>query len=137
LTAWLIINLVYINLLGGDLFIMNRKYKLAALFSFSLLLITGCGSIEKMLDPFVGTWVSGAFNLEFDNDHTFELKIGKTISVNLEGQYVYNEDTLTLNIEGDSEIVFSYEFKDDKNKLVLKPVNESNYFNTKVEFARE
>jgi hypothetical protein len=119
------------------LFIMNRKYKLAALFSFSLLLITGCGSIEKMLDPLVGTWVSGAFNLEFYNDHTFELKIGKTISVNLEGQYVYNEDTLTLNIEGDSEIVFSYEFKDDKNKLVLKPVNESNYFNTKVEFARE
>ena len=137
MTAWLILNLVYINLLGSDLFIMNRKYKLAVLFSFSLLLITGCGSIEKMLDPFVGTWVSGAFNLEFDSDHKFKLKIGKTISVNLEGQYVYDEDTLTLNIEGDTEIVFSYEFKDDKNKLVLKPVSESNYFNTKVEFTRE
>ena len=116
---------------------MNRKYKLAMLFSFSLLLITGCSSIEKMVDPFVGNWVSGAFNLEFKNDQTFELSIGKTISVNLDGKYEYDDSILKLNIEGDSELSFSYEFEDDKNKLVLKPESKSSYFNTKIEFDRE
>ena len=99
--------------------------------------MAGCSSIEKMVDPFVGNWVSGAFNLEFKNDNTFELSIGKTISVNLDGKYEYDDDILTLNIEGDSEVSFSYEFKDDKNKLVLKPEGKSSYFNTKIEFDRE
>ena len=99
--------------------------------------MAGCSSIEKMVDPFVGNWISGAFNLEFKNDNTFELSIGKTISVNLDGKYEYDDDILTLNIEGDSEVSFSYEFKDDKNKLVLKPEGKSSYFNTKIEFDRE
>jgi len=116
---------------------MNRKYKLAILFSFSLLLMTGCSSIEKLGNPFVGNWVSGAFNLELKRDKTFELSIGKTISVNLNGKYDYNKDTLTLDIEGDSNLDFTYEFKADDKKLVLKPKSESNYFNTKIEFTRE
>jgi hypothetical protein len=116
---------------------MNRNIKLFAAIILVSTVVAGCSSIEKMVDPFVGTWVSGAFMLEFNNEHKFKLKIGNTVSVNLEGEYAYNEDTLTLNMEGDTEIVLAYKFKDDKNKLVLKPQSESNYFNTKIEFSRE
>ena len=90
-----------------------------------------------MVDPFVGNWVSGAFNLEVKKDHTLELSMEKTISVNLDGEYEYDDNTLTLDIEGDSELNFSCEFKDDKNKLVLKPEGESSYIKTKIEFIRE
>jgi len=55
----------------------------------------------------------------------------------LDGEYEYDDNTLTLEIEGDSELNFSYEFKDDKNKLVLKPEGESSYIKTKIEFIRE
>jgi len=116
---------------------MSRNLKLFFSIIFVSVVFAGCSSIEKMVNPFVGTWVSGAFTLEFDNEHKFKLKIGNTVSVNLEGDYAYNEDTLTLNMEGDTEIILAYEFKNDKNKLVLKPESESNYFNTKVEFTRE
>jgi len=116
---------------------MNRNIKILLAFVFAIGVFAGCGSIEKLVNPFVGKWVSGAFNLEFNTDDTFELKIGKTLSVNLEGKYTHDENTLTLNIEGDSELVLSYEFKDDKNKLVLKPESESSYINTKIEFTRE
>jgi len=63
--------------------------------------------------------------------------IGKTISVNLEGKYEYDEDSLTLDIEGDSNVTFTYEFKDDGKKLILKPESEFNYINTKIEFTKE
>lgn len=116
---------------------MNRNLKFLSTFFITLCFLVGCSSIEKMVDPFVGNWVSGAFNLEFKSDSTFELSIGKVISVNLEGKYEYNDNTLTLDIEGDSELTFSYEFKDDKNKLVLKPEGESSYIKTKIEFERE
>jgi len=116
---------------------MNRNLKFLSTFFITLCFLVGCSSIEKMVDPFVGNWVSGAFNLEFKNDSTFELSIGKVISVNLEGKYEYDDNTLTLDIEGDSELTFSYEFKDDKNKLVLKPEGESSYIKTKIEFERE
>ena len=116
---------------------MNRRYKLAILFSFSLLIITGCSAIEGLFNPFVGKWESGVFDLEFKSDKSFELVIGKTISVNLEGKYEFDDNILTLDIEGDSELSFSYEFEDDKNKLVLKPESKSSYFNTKIEFDRE
>ena len=63
--------------------------------------------------------------------------IGKAISVNLEGKYEYDEDSLTLDIEGDSNLTFTYEFKDDEKKLILKPESEFNYINTKIEFTKE
>ena len=116
---------------------MKRNLNLFFAVILVSVVLAGCSSIEKMVDPFVGTWVSGAFTLKFDNDHKFELKIGNTVSVNLEGEYSYDEDTLTLNMEGDTEIVLGYKFKDEKNKLVLKPESESNYFNTKIEFTRK
>ncbi|MGB2691582.1 MAG: hypothetical protein WBB48_12710 [Thermodesulfobacteriota bacterium] len=116
---------------------MNRNFKTIAALFIALCFFVGCSSIEKIVDPFVGNWVSGAFNLEFKNDRTFELSIGKTISVNLDGKYDYDENTLTLDVEGDNELTFAYEFKDDKNKLVLNPEGESSYIKTKIEFARE
>lgn len=116
---------------------MMRSFKMLFVIIVMTGFIASCSSIEKMVDPFVGNWVSGAFNLEFKDDHTFELSIGKTISVNLEGKYKFNDNTLTLDIEDDSELSFSYEFKDDKNKLVLKPEGETGYIKTKIEFERE
>jgi hypothetical protein len=116
---------------------MNRHIKILAVFSFSLLFYAGCSSIESLVNPFVGKWESGVFNLEFKSDKTFKLMIGKTISVNLEGKYEYDEDSLTLDIEGDSNLTFTYEFKDDEKKLILKPESEFNYINTKIEFTKE
>lgn len=116
---------------------MKRNLNIILALIFALGLFGACSSIEKMVDPFAGNWVSGAFNLEFKNDQTFELSIGKVISVNLDGKYEYDDNTLTLNVEGDTELTFSYEFKDDKNKLVLKPEGETSYIKTKIEFERE
>lgn len=116
---------------------MNRGLKFIFALVLTLSLFTACSSVERLVDPFIGNWVSGVFNLEFKNDDTFELSIGKALSVNLEGKYTFDDNTLTLDIEGDSELTFSYEFKDDKNKLVLKPDGESSYIKTKIEFERE
>jgi len=116
---------------------MNGHLKILAAFSFVLLFFLSCNAIEGLVNPFVGKWESGVFDLEFKGDKTFELSIGKTISVNLDGKYGYDKDTLTLDIEGDSELAFSYEFKDGEKKLVLKPESESNYINTKIEFTKE
>ena len=102
-----------------------------------LLFYAVCSSIESLVNPFVGKWESGVFNLEFESDKTFKLMIGKAISVNLEGKYEYDEDSLTLEIEGDSNVTFTYEFKDDEKKLILKPESEFNYINTKIEFTKE
>ncbi|MCZ6790794.1 MAG: hypothetical protein O7C70_03235 [Candidatus Dadabacteria bacterium] len=116
---------------------MNRHIKILAVFSFALLFYAGCSSIESLINLFVGKWESGVFNLEFKSYKTFKLMIGKAISVNLEGKYEYDEDSLTLDIEGDSNVTFTYEFKDDEKKLILKPESEFNYINTKIEFTKE
>jgi hypothetical protein len=116
---------------------MNRHIKILAAFSFALLFYAGCSSIENLINPFVGKWESGVFELELNSDKTFKLAIGKTISVNLEGTYGYDDNTLTLNMEGDSDVTFTYEFKDDDRKLVLTPETEFNYINTKIEFTKQ
>ncbi len=113
---------------------MNRKYIFAALISISFLLIYACISFGN---PFVGSWSSGEFNLEFNSDKTFELSIGNALSVNLEGTYKYDKERLTLTIDGHSDLVFSYEFKDGDKTLVLKPESDSGYINTKIEFSRK
>jgi hypothetical protein len=116
---------------------MDRHLKILSAFSFTLLFFLSCSAIEGLVNPFVGKWESGVFDLEFKSDKSFKLMIGKTISVNLEGKYEYDEDSLTLYIEGDSDVTFSYEFKDDDKKLVLKPESEFNYINTTIEFTKE
>ncbi|MCK5391511.1 MAG: hypothetical protein KAJ31_03730 [Deltaproteobacteria bacterium] len=118
---------------------MGRHIRILTVFSFALLFYVGCSSVENLINPFVGKWESGVFDLEFKRDKFFKLMIGKTISVNLEGTYDYDKDkeTLTLDIEGDSDVTFSYELKDDDKKLVLKPESEFTYINTTIEFTKE
>ena len=113
---------------------MKGLTKYFVIFSLAIFILAGCSALSN---PFVGNWVSGAFNLEFKSDKTFKLSIGKTISVNLDGNYKYDDEILALEIDGDNEIIFSYQFKDDNKTLVLKPESESNYFNTKIEFTKE
>ena len=113
---------------------MNRNFKIIAIFSFLLLVIVGCSSYGN---SFVGDWAFGSFHLKFKNDKTFELSIGKTLSVNIDGTYKYDKDTLILNIEGESEHPFYYEFKDGDKTLVLKPQSESGYINSRIELARQ
>ncbi len=116
---------------------MGRHIRILTVFSFALLFYVGCSSIENLINPFVGKWESGVFDLEFKGDKSFKLMIGKTISVNLEGKYEYDEDSLTLDIQGDSDVTFTYEFKDGNKKLVLKPESEFSYINSKIEFTKE
>ncbi len=116
---------------------MNRHLKILAVFSCALLFFLSCSAIEGLINPFVGKWESGVFDLEFKGDKSFKLIIGKTISVNLEGKYEYDEDSLTLDIEGDSDVTFAYEFEDNNKKLVLKPESEFVYINSKIEFTKE
>lgn len=113
---------------------MKKKYKFIGIFSFVLLLVIGCSSFGN---PFVGNWAFGSFHLKFNSDKTFKLSIGKTLSVNIEGTYQYDKDTLVLNFEGESEHPFYYEFKDGDEKLVVKPQSESGYINSEIEFARQ
>lgn len=116
---------------------MSRNTKLLFVLVLTLSMFSACRSVEKLVDPFVGNWVSGAFNLEFNKDRTFELSICNTISVNLEGEYEYDDGALTLYIDGESKLLFRYKFKDDKNTLFLKPDGDSSYIKTKIEFKRE
>ena len=115
---------------------MKRNPRLLLVTLFVLTIFIGCSSLGN---PFVGKWVSGAFNLELKSDKTFELAIGKTVSVNLEGTYDYDKDkeTLTLNIENENKVTFSYEFKDDADTLVLNPDGDFSYISTEIEFTRE
>lgn len=113
---------------------MNKNYRIIGIFSFALLLIVGCSSFSN---PFVGDWAFGSFHMKFKKDKTFELSIGKTVSVNVDGTYIYDKDTLILDIEGDKEYPFSYEFKDGKKILVLKPQTETGYINSTIELTRQ
>ncbi len=59
------------------------------------------------------------------------------MSVNVEGTYEYNNDTLILDIESDKKYPFSYEFKDGDRILVLKPQTETGYINSQIEIMRQ
>ena len=113
---------------------MKKNYRFIGLFSFALLVIIGCSSFSN---PFVGDWTFASFHLNFKKDKTFELSIGKTVSVKVGGSYEYNNDTLVLDIEGDKKYPFSYEFKDDDGTLILTPQTESGYINSTIELTRQ
>lgn len=91
----------------------------------------------SMFNPFVGSWKSGLLELEFKADKNFKLTIGSTVSINLEGTYSYDSETLTLDIEGDNSVTFSYTFEDGKKKLILVPKDEFEYIKTKIELEKQ
>lgn len=116
---------------------MRRYIRVVAVLSLLALALTGCGAIMGLFNPFVGKWKSGIFVLEFRGDDSFTLTVGSTVSVNLEGKYSYDDKSLDLNFDSGSAVAFSYEFKDDKKKLVLVPRTEFDYIKTKLEFTKE
>jgi hypothetical protein len=111
------------------------KSLLVALFliQFSMLLLPGC---ERLFNPFTGEWKAGILTLEFKADQEFKLIIGETISINLKGNYSYNNDKVLLNIDGGSAVSFSYEFNKERNELLLTPEAEFEYIKTAVRFHR-
>ena len=112
---------------------MRRNINFTVFVSLVLLTISGC----SLGNPFVGEWASSAFDLKFNGDKTVVLSIGNAVSVNLEGTYSYDKEKLTLDIDGHSDFVFSYEFKDSGKTLVLKPENKTGYINTQIEFSKK
>jgi len=112
---------------------MNGRIRLSAVFLALVLIAAACGAFN----PFVGKWKSGVFELEFKSDKTFKLDIGHVVSVNLEGNYGYDGQTLTLDIQGDKDVAFYYTFKDGKKGLVLEPQSDFKYIKTKIGFTKQ
>ena len=112
---------------------MNSRIKL---FTIALLFIVSLSACS-IFNPFVGKWKSGVFKLDFKSDKTFTLVIGDTLSVNLDGDYSYDDETLTLSIEGETDVAFTYTFKDGKKELVLVPKTDFQYIKTKIELKKQ
>ncbi len=112
---------------------MNNKIKFCTIALIVIISLSAC----SIFNPFVGKWKSGILELDFKADKSFKLIIGSTISINLEGDYSYDDETLTLSIEGDTDVTFSYTFKDGKKELVLVPKSDFEYIKTKIELKKE
>lgn len=116
---------------------MRRHLRIFSLLAVLILGFTGCNAIKGLFNPFAGTWKSGMIEVDFRSDKTFKFVIGSTISVNLKGDYTYDDDTIVLSFDSGSDVTFSYEFKENKNKLVLIPQTDFDYINTRIELTRE
>jgi hypothetical protein len=109
----------------------------AALFLALSLALSGCEAIKGLFNPFAGNWRAGMLELEFGSGRSFELIVGSAVSVNLEGEYSYDDKTLVLEFDGGSEVAFSYEFSEDKKTLTLIPETDFDYFKTRLDFTKE
>lgn len=116
---------------------MRSCIKVLLVISILAVPLLGCNAIKGLFNPFVGKWKSGIFTLDMKSDSSFEFTIGSTVSVNLKGEYTYDENKLALNFDERSSVIFSYEFSEDNKKLVLVPETEFDYFKTKLEFMKE
>ena len=116
---------------------MRVCIRVLLVLSFLAVSLAGCNVIKGLFNPFVGEWKSGIFTLDMRSDNSFEFTVGSTISVNLKGEYTYDENTLALNFDEKSSVIFSYEFSEDKKELVLVAETDFDYFKTKLEFTRE
>lgn len=116
---------------------MRRQLKTFSILAVLILGLTGCNAIKGLFNPFTGKWKSGMIEVDFRSDKTFKFVIGSTISVNLKGDYTYEDDTIVLSFDSGSEVTFSYEFNESKNKLVLIPQTDFDYISTKLELTRE
>ena len=116
---------------------MRGLLRFVALFSLLALTLTGCDVMKGLFNPFQGKWKAGMLELEFESDRSFKFVAGSTISVNLKGEYSYDDHTLVLKFDSGSEVTFSYEFSDDRKKLALVPETEFDYIKTKLEFTKK
>ena len=116
---------------------MRSCIRVLLVISFLAVPLAGCNVIKGIFNPFAGEWKSGIFTLDMKSDGSFEFTIGSTVSVNLEGEYTYDENKLALNFDEKSSVIFSYEFSEDNKKLVLAPETDFDYFETKLEFTKE
>ncbi|HSC34268.1 MAG TPA: DUF5640 domain-containing protein [Thermodesulfobacteriota bacterium] len=116
---------------------MRGVLTLAALLIALSIAVSGCDAIKRLFNPFAGKWRAGMIELEFENDRTFKFVLGSTISVNLSGDYSYDDKTLVLKFEKGSEVNFSYEFSGDKKTLTLIPETDFDYIKTRLDFTKE
>ena len=116
---------------------MRGVLTLAALLIVLSIAVSGCDAIKGLFNPFAGKWGAGMIELEFENDRTFKFVLGSTISVNLGGDYSYDDKTLVLKFDKGSEVNFSYEFSGDKKTLTLIPETDFDYIKTRLDFTKE
>ncbi|GEM_PF-1150971 len=116
---------------------MRGVLTMAALLIALSIAVSGCDAIKGLFNPFTGKWRAGMIELEFENDRTFKFVLGSTISVNLGGDYSYDDKTLVLKFDKGSEVNFTYEFSGDKKTLTLIPKTDFDYIKTRLDFTKE
>jgi hypothetical protein len=115
---------------------MRRKTVVLAAVVLTVAL-GGCGLIESLFNPFTGKWKSGITEIKFTRDGKFELAIGRAVSLNLDGEYTYDEKNLFLSFDGGEPLKLSYEFVDDKSRLVLDPMTDSDFIQTRLKLTKQ
>lgn len=116
---------------------MKRIYVTLAAVIFLAAALGGCGFVEGLFNPFAGKWKSGITEIEFTSGGKFALKLGSAISLNLDGEYTYDDKNLFLYFGGGEPVKLTYEFSDDKKTLVLDPLSDSDYIKTRLTFAKQ
>ena len=79
---------------------MKRVYVTLGAVIFLAAALGGCGFIEGLFNPFAGKWKAGITEIEFTGDGKFALKLGSAISLNLNGEYTYDDKNLFLSFGG-------------------------------------
>ena len=99
--------------------------------------VGGGGFIEGLFNPVGGRWKAGRTGIVFTRDGKVYLTIGRAVSLNLDGEYTYDEKNLFLSFGGGEPLKLSYEFVDDKSRLVLDPMADSDYIQTRLKLTRQ
>lgn len=115
----------------------RRLLTLAAFLLAVSFSTAGCDTIKGLFNPFAGKWKSGLLELEFSSGDSFKFVMGSTVSINLSGEYSYDDKTLVLGFDKGSKVAFSYEFSPDKKTLTLVPETDFDYIKTRLDFKKE
>jgi len=116
----------------------TRRFLTLAAFLLALSFsMSGCDAIKGLFNPFAGKWKSGLLELEFSSGRSFKFVIGSAVSINLNGEYSYDDKTLVLEFDKGGEVSFSYEFSSDKKTLTLVPETDFYYIKTRLDFKKE
>ena len=116
---------------------IRNRLTLAAFLLLISIVFSGCDAIKGLFNPFAGKWKSGLLELDFSSDRSFKFVFGSTISINLNGEYTYDEKKLVLKFDKGSDVTFSYEFSDDKKTLTLVPETDFEYIKTRLDFRKK